>query len=276
MAKLFYSLPEAATKLKLSEDQVKNLVTSGKLQEFRDRDRLMFKVEQVDLMAGGGEEDTGHGIPLAESGEADAISLAESGTGMGLETPKEQTGISIFETENTDQDDPSAVTQVTETSPTELSLETVGSGSGLMDLTREGDDTSLGADLLEDIYSGGSGTAPAQSAVGAGAAPAEGGALFESTTATETETAVAMTPAMMAAMSEPYDGAASGWIGGAALGMVLTLLLCLALVLSGLTGTGGFKLVDMIGGQQWWMWPAIMAGVTAVAALIGWALGKRT
>ena len=36
-----------------------------------------------------------------------------------------------------------------------LSLESVGSGSGLLDLTRESDDTSLGAELLDEIYPGG-------------------------------------------------------------------------------------------------------------------------
>jgi len=35
----------------------------------------------------------------------------------------------------------------------ELLLEAVGSGSGLLDLTRETDDTSLGIDLLDDLYS---------------------------------------------------------------------------------------------------------------------------
>ena len=35
----------------------------------------------------------------------------------------------------------------------DLSLEAVGSGSGLLDLTRESDDTSLGAELLEEVYS---------------------------------------------------------------------------------------------------------------------------
>jgi hypothetical protein len=37
----------------------------------------------------------------------------------------------------------------------QLSLEGVGSGSGLLDLTRESDDTSLGAELLDEIYPGG-------------------------------------------------------------------------------------------------------------------------
>ena len=37
----------------------------------------------------------------------------------------------------------------------DLALDSVGSGSGLLDLTRESDDTSLGAELLDEIYPGG-------------------------------------------------------------------------------------------------------------------------
>ena len=36
----------------------------------------------------------------------------------------------------------------------EVSLDSFGSGSGLLDLSLQADDTSLGADILEDIYSG--------------------------------------------------------------------------------------------------------------------------
>lgn len=271
MAKLFYSLDEAAEKLRMSQDEVRNLVTTGQLQEFRDRDRLMFKVDQVNLMAGGGDDDGL--IPLAESGEADAISLvSDSGTGINLESPKEQTGISIFEAEGTEEADPSAVTQVTESAPTELSLETVGSGSGLMDLTREADDTSLGADLLEDIY-GNKGTGAGETAA---ETAADGGQLFESTGAeTDVGTVTVATPAMMAAMAEPYDGGGSGLAGGLAFGMVLTLGVAMTLTLAGITGQTGFRLAETLG-QNWMMWVGILAGVTLLAGVIGWWLGKRT
>jgi excisionase family DNA binding protein len=52
MAKMFYSLEEAAQKLGATEDQVKQMAGSGKLQQFRDRDKLMFKRDQVDALAG--------------------------------------------------------------------------------------------------------------------------------------------------------------------------------------------------------------------------------
>ena len=49
MAKMFYTLEEVCEKLGKSEEEVKNMASSGQLQEFRDRDKLMFKVDQIDL-----------------------------------------------------------------------------------------------------------------------------------------------------------------------------------------------------------------------------------
>ncbi len=111
MAKMFYSLDEAAAKLGKTAAEVREMASRGQLQEFRDRERLMFKREQVDLLAGGGEDDGV--IPLADSGELDPpLSPASSGSSIGV-SPKEQTGISIFDADATDESDPSAVTRVT-------------------------------------------------------------------------------------------------------------------------------------------------------------------
>ena len=193
MAKMFYTLEEVCEKLGRSEDDVKEMVSTGQIQEFRDRDRLMFKVEQIDLL--GAEEDTSEvhleledtgggsalgltdsGIPLVDSREATGLSdshpgLAEShdATGLGLvEESREGTGISVFDTDHGTGDRDGAVdvggatgdddaesTRVGDAAfDDDLSLEAVGSGSGLLDLTRESDDTSLGAELLEEVYSG--------------------------------------------------------------------------------------------------------------------------
>src|SRR4029079_12476331 len=148
--------------------EVQQMASYGQLQEFKDRDRLMFKREQVDLLAGGAKSESGGFIPLAgNEGSSLGLSLEDSASGskggskggsghIELDDPsaKEKSGISIFDTEGTEEGDPSAVTRITETRAggDVLTLESVGSGSGLLDLTREADDTSLGADLLEDVY----------------------------------------------------------------------------------------------------------------------------
>jgi hypothetical protein len=274
MAKIFYTLEEAALKLKMSETQVKELVSSGQLQEFRDRDRLMFKVDQVNLLSQGehGSDESGV-IPLAESGELGAISLAsDSGSGMNLESPKEQTGISIFDTDQTDEADPSAVTQVTESAPTELSLETVGSGSGLLDLTREADDTSLGKDLLEDVSSQDGSTASETVTEGEGG---DAGALFEPAGG-ESDVAVvaAGSGGGMMVLAETVDSGWSGFAGGIAFGMIALLALTLSVSIFGMTGAADFGLIKMIG-ESFMMWLGIAAGVVLLPGLIGMFIGRK-
>lgn len=176
MAKMFYTLDEASQRLGMSPEQIKELAANGKLQQFRDRDKLMFKREQVDTFATADESLGGSslGIPLSDPGpdDTDAINLADSlggsGTGMGSgsEDPREATGISVFDAGEIEPADPMAQTQVTQPQidDEELALESVGSGSGLLDLTRESDDTSLGAELLEEIYPSGGDTGGGSSA----------------------------------------------------------------------------------------------------------------
>lgn len=281
MAKMFYSLEEAAERLGKSAEEVKQMASSGQLQEFRDRDRLMFKREQVDLLSGDpGASKGGSGmIPLADSAGNSGIGLQleDSSGGSGtieLDDPapvsasakaNERSGISIFDTESTDEGDPSAVTRITETGGGELTLDSVGSGSGLLDLTREADDTSLGADLLEDVYKPDDGD------------DVGGGALFESTAAPSDVAAAAAAagmPMMGMVAAEPYDGAGSGWGGGLALGAVLITAVAMVSSLFGLMGAEN-PLAGLFNGNVM-IWVGIFAGVLVVFALIGWVLGKRT
>ncbi len=260
MAKLFYTIQEAAQRLGMSEDAVKGLVTSGRLQEFRDRDRLMFKVEQVDLLAGGGGEEDA--IPLADSGEIDIALSSDSGAGIPAESPKERSGLSIFETEGTDESDPAALTHVSGTSPTEIPMDSAGSGSGLLDLTREADDTSLG-DLLTD-----GGATRAETAVGV----ESGGALFESSGADAEGPGTGAGPALVA-IGEPYDGAGSGFAGGLSLGMVAVMALATSVVIFAMNGS--HALIDSIGGN-YWAFVGGAGGLVLVVALIGWFLGRMS
>ena len=165
MAKMFYTLEEASEKLGLDADQIKEMAADGKLQQFRDRDKLMFKREQVDGLAGVTDlSGSDSGIELADPGpdDTDAISLAEDSQfgGSRAGDSVSGTGISVFEADEVDAADSMAQTHVSAAGidDEELALESVGSGSGLLDLTRESDDTSLGAELLDEIYPGGGDT----------------------------------------------------------------------------------------------------------------------
>ncbi len=183
MAKMFYSLQETAEKLGVSEDDVREMAGAGKLQQFRDRDKLMFKRDQVDSIATSSAEAPGDAdsimeeatglstgsIPLDDTGlstgeiplsEGDQIDLAIEddvpGAADKSEDSRMATGISVFDAGEIDEADPHTQTIVQPLDDEEeLALESVGSGSGLLDLTQESDDTSLGAELLDEIYPGG-------------------------------------------------------------------------------------------------------------------------
>jgi hypothetical protein len=51
MAKMFYTLPEAQAKLKRSPEEIKQYAREGRLREFRDGPRVMFKADQVDSLS---------------------------------------------------------------------------------------------------------------------------------------------------------------------------------------------------------------------------------
>ncbi|MDI1290754.1 MAG: helix-turn-helix domain-containing protein, partial [bacterium] len=258
MAKMFYSIEEAAERLGKNVDHVRDMAAKGQLQEFRDRDRLMFKREQVDLLAGGGEDPDS--IPLAESGELEPISLASSGTGISMAPrDKESTGISIFDADGTDEADANAVTRVSN-SPGSLVDPGEKSGSGgLLDLTREGDDTSLGANLLEDVY--GSETVAHQTA----AEPAMGGGdLFESSPGGDGGESAAVGGGMLVA-AEPYDGLWSGIGGGLAVAMIVALGIAGFTVIIGFTSTAGGFVSSL--GDSFMILLGIMGGVLVLATL---------
>ncbi|MBL4702013.1 MAG: helix-turn-helix domain-containing protein [Phycisphaeraceae bacterium] len=105
------------------------------------------------------EGSSGLGLALDDLGGsaagADSLNLKDNPTSHEVENTKQSTGISVFDAGEVDEADPMAATIVTQpgiSDDDDLSLDSIGSGSGLLDLTRESDDTSLGAELLDEIY----------------------------------------------------------------------------------------------------------------------------
>lgn len=238
MAKMFYSREEVQQKLGLTSEQIDKLVADGRLREFRDGAKIMFKaaeveaLEQPDISSGdtGGTEiglvpsdtadqislsptdtgsqiglsptDTGSEVGLVPGDSADQISLSPTDTGsqIGLVPGDSADQISLSPTDTGSQigfgamdsadqislddtgeakadkddtvitthgvnvlgdsgDQPADVddlgmTQIAPDMEDQIQLDSDRSGSGLLDLTREADDTSLGAELLEEIYPG--------------------------------------------------------------------------------------------------------------------------
>jgi len=268
MAKMFYTVDEAAAKLGMTTEQVRQLTESSQLTEYNNDGQLMLKVDQVDLMAGDDGDDGGV-IPLAESGELEPISLASSDTGSysSQENPMEATGISIFDPSGDDAD-PMAQTQISASAAPADFLDQSSSGSGLANLQLESDDTSLGDNLLDDVY-GDQGQASGGfdgggSVLGESAAIDTGGDLFEGGAE---ETDVTGTPAMVPALAEPYDGGGSGLVGGIAVGIIVTLLAAMTIMILAIVSPG-----TIVGGLEV-MTIYIVLGVGFGIMLIGGVVG---
>ncbi len=192
MAGMFYSLEEVTSKLGKSEADVKDLVKEGKLREFRDGSKVLFKIEEVDALAAKSD-----GIDLSAADEIAKADIASSG--MDIDLALDETGDITLEVDSgASSDDPLADFDLTslgdltgidtsvgttsgisvlaesdadyklagdtkgETVADEdsadvlgsldddVNMESFGSGSGLLDLSLQADDTSLGA-VLDDI-----------------------------------------------------------------------------------------------------------------------------
>jgi hypothetical protein len=243
------------------------MVRTGQIQEFRDRDKLMFKVEQVDILAGGEEDTSEVHLELEDTSGGSGVALKdESGSGIGLVDSREGTGVSVFDTDHGGED--TERTPPDEATEEELGLDAVGSGSGLLDLTRESDDTSLGAELLEEVYSSEENVE----------IPAHSSGLFEAAAAEKPGEEMAAPPgAAVPMMVEAYDGGGSGLGAGFLVG-ALVALICVAIV--AIVGVGGATpmLATKIAssGTSVLMWAGGLLGVTIVLGLIGMFIGKAS
>ncbi len=190
MAGMFYSLKEAAEKLHKTEEEVKEIVKQGKLREFRDGPNLLFKIDEVEaLMSNVGIRGPGKPSVQPEAqvdadevllapeppetapekkseltdadtviapegtdvlGETDAVSKtaggAEDAAGQAETAPDETFLVSSDKT-SADSSAEASLEKIEE----DVSLDSFGSGSGLLDLSLQADDTSLGG-ILDEIY----------------------------------------------------------------------------------------------------------------------------
>ncbi len=196
MAEDFYTMQDVTEKLRKTEQEVQELVKQGKLRQYMDAGKPMFKTEDIDALS---EEIEGLDISAIalnpeesemelELEETSEIQLSpdqsgdqelsdgpkpagpESEGGFGLSQMGDLTmgdtnvgtvGINILSgtedafklTEDTKAETQSvdaAEIEEIESLDADANMESFGSGSGLLDLSLQADDTSLGA-VLDDI-----------------------------------------------------------------------------------------------------------------------------
>src|SRR5437667_358145 len=330
MAKMFYTLDETRAALGKNEEDIKQLTREGRLREFRDGPRLMFKADQVEQLKaelGGAQLDqvdlapsdsgapiglvdsrgaSGSGVGIALSDQdapgmsgsgmqmqmkddtAMAADLGLSGSAGGMPSPRSSAsgiagvggtmsgtglsgtagvrgGVNVFTADDSvEAADPAAQTAITPMGD-QVNLEGVGSGSGLLDLTRESDDTSLGAELLDEIAPGaakGKARGRADSGIAAGAM--------------EEGRRVITPPTQYVEAADPMAPAFGGMAFAAA---VFSLIGCLVIACATL-GTRP-AVVDMIAGKPadnrpLWMIAAIGVALVAVFGIVGLVVGKST
>jgi hypothetical protein len=320
MAKMFYTLDETRAALNKSEEEVKGLARDGRLREFRDGPRLMFKADQVDALkaelgAGGGtaashdtgssdsgamlnmqdgsmpasgsgivslaetdqrspgggmaKEDTALAVDLGLSGTVGGVpspgrvSPAGSGTGLSGTAAGSKAGITVFDIDE-GHADPNAATSIGSSSGSgiqdQVNLEGIGSGSGLLDLTRESDDTSLGAELLGEITPGG---AAGKRAVVSDSVPG-----MASIPDARPRGGSVITQPVYVEVADPWELA----FGGLALAGLIAVVFGALVVTNGIYGVQP-QWFDSIKTQI----PAVLAGGAGLAVvffLIGWFLGK--
>ncbi len=267
MAKMFYTLEEVCLKLGKTEEEVKEMARSGQVQEFRDRDKLMFKVDQIDLLAGGEEDSSEVHLELEDKSGASGVALKDESAAISLSDSREETGVSVFDTDHAGQE-VSEQSDAAEAIEDELVLDEAGSGSGLLDLTRESDETSLGAELLEEVYSSEENVE----------IPAHASGLFEAA-ATEgpTEETAESRGMSMPVMVETYDGSGSGLGAGLLIGAIASLM-CVAIVavvgISGATPDLATRFTSSSSGM--WMWVGGLLGVTVIFGLVGLFIGRAS
>src|SRR5947207_10265886 len=102
MAKMFYTMEETKASLGRNEEDIKQLAREGRLREFRDGPRLMFKADQVEqlkaeLGGGGGDainiqHGNESGAPTGLAGDSRTGSSIGSGIALVENVPSPVAG----------------------------------------------------------------------------------------------------------------------------------------------------------------------------------------
>jgi hypothetical protein len=300
MGGMFYSLQEVIEKLNRTEQEIKELVRIGKLREFRDGQSLLFKIDEVETLLldttvmnalGVKKDDSKGGEDAAEillvpdneeeeektekgAGETDADTVV-AGEGINVleETSGEYTFSEDTKTETRALSEEASLDEIEK----DVSLDSFGSGSGLLDLSLQADDTSLGG-ILDEIYTpegagekktGGEDMIGVEEKAGAGgsgsAAAEEAEQIFpeEQITPIQPQMMVPGAVAIMPEYVEPQPDAASNLYGVMLLLVLLAVVYAIIVVMTGAKGAVP-AILGQLQGMVWY----IMGGAAGAVALI--------
>jgi len=306
MAGMFFSISEVAAKLGKTEDEIRQIVKSGRLREFRDGPNLLFKVDEVNSLlsdtsftgvratppaekpaAAKSEEAEAEEILLApdtQAKDSEELQLTDADTQIvdeGIKVLGDTTSLGKDgneETFRTGGETPSSPGKEASLEEIEkdVSLDTFGSGSGLLDLSLQADDTSLGG-ILDEIYTpGGEGKAPVAAEPAAADSSLEVAAEADQMISAEQfPEPQAPAPALAAAMTyaEPAPDTMSNALG------VMLFIPLIAVIYTAMVAVAGFSnlnpaILKMTQGFIWY----IVIGMAVASVLIiavGAAMGRE-
>jgi len=302
MAGMFYSLKEVAAKLNKTEEEVKEIIKQGRLREFRDGPNLLFKVDEVEALMSDTSIAASRKTPAKakEVTKEDEISLApepgedstEKGEPSGADTTStDGEGIDVLGEADGDYklaDDTLGETQIVpdegslagdtlggtkasseaslEEIEEDVNLDTFGSGSGLLDLSLQADDTSLGG-ILDEIYTpegeeGKEGAGGAEASAVEVAAEAE--QLMPDGGFAESEIGVGA-PAIIQAYAEPAPDIISNAFG------IMLFLPLLAIIYTAIVAVAGFNnmMPAALTAIQRIIWYIVIGAVLAAGLVVG-------
>lgn len=212
------------------------------------------------------QSSSGSAIGLSSSNTGSAIGLAgtKGGSSIGLANTGTASGVSVLGLDEGGNADPSAATAMGGSFGGEPNLEAMGSGSGLLDLSRERDDTSLGAPVLDEITAG-------SSRSGSSMGPIAGGPISGAAAAT----AAARAGAMPVFVTE--SDSSTGFITGMAAATLLLLIPAIYSVAAGAMGARPTLLHTVMGEKGLPFLYVAGAGfvLALVVGAVGFVVGKK-
>ncbi|MSR33310.1 MAG: hypothetical protein EXS12_00660 [Phycisphaerales bacterium] len=155
-----------------------------------------------------------------------------------------------------------------------MNVDQPGSGSGLLDLTQESEDSQMGAALMDEAFQGDDEAPKNASGIFGGASNESG--IHEAAVAS-IGSSTGSVPAFASATTAGIEIYSASWSG-------LTIGLLVPAIV-GLTATAAMLVVKTLGGtpdlaimvaQDWMMWTGGYAGSIAICGAIGFFVGKAT
>ena len=205
-------------------------------------------------------DDTGTGFALSDS---DAGVDPVAGNTFADSAAMGDSGITIFGPDDSGIADAGAQTTLGDSSGEQVNLEGIGSGSGLLDLTQEPDDTSFGAETFDEIMPGESGMGTAV------------GAAYDEDAGIDTAAAPVGTRAV-GTVYEPVDPSApmfGGLAAGAAAAVLIGLLAVAGAANGSLPGMLSF-LFDAGGNVAAGPVLGVLLGLPILGLIIGFVGGR--